>query len=91
MSAAAWICLLLPLGSTVLITLLGGAISRRTAGWISTLACGGAFVAAVVAFCDMLGRSPDERSETLDRVDLARRRELLASASRSSPTRSRSS
>jgi hypothetical protein len=37
MSAAAWTCLLLPLGATVLITVLGTSISRRTAGWISTL------------------------------------------------------
>jgi NADH-quinone oxidoreductase subunit L len=64
MTAAAWICLLLPLGSTVAITLLGGSISRRTAGWISTLSSGGAFVAAVVVFCEMLSRSPDDRSET---------------------------
>ena len=54
---AAWVCLLLPLGGAVLITLLGTGISRRTAGWISTLSCGGAFAAAVVAFAQMLSRS----------------------------------
>ena len=48
MTQAAWTCLLLPLGATVLITLLGGSISRRTAGWISTLSSGAAFAAAVV-------------------------------------------
>jgi len=63
MTAAAWICLLLPLGSAALITLLGTAVSRRTAGWIATLSCGGAFAAAVVSFVSMLGRSPEDRSE----------------------------
>jgi NADH-quinone oxidoreductase subunit L len=63
MTAAAWTCLLLPLGATVLITLLGTSISRRAAGWISTLSSAGAFAAAVVVFCEMLGRSPDDRSE----------------------------
>jgi NADH-quinone oxidoreductase subunit L len=69
MNAAAWTCLLLPLGSAVLITLLGTGISRRTAGWISTLSCGGAFVAALVAFSSMLGRSTDERSEVSTAYD----------------------
>src|SRR5262245_57656485 len=64
MSAAAWTCLLLPLGATVLITLLGTGISRRTAGWISTLSSFAAFAAAVVVFCEMLSRSPEDRSET---------------------------
>jgi NADH-quinone oxidoreductase subunit L len=69
MTPAAWTCLLLPLGAAVLITLLGGSISRRTAGWISTLSSFGAFAAAVVVFCDMLGRSPDDRSETSTAYD----------------------
>ena len=64
MTQAAWICLFLPLAAAVAITLLGTSISRRTAGWISTLACGGAFVAAVVSFCEMLSRSPENRAET---------------------------
>jgi NADH-quinone oxidoreductase subunit L len=63
MSAAAWTCLLLPLASAVLITVLGTSISRRTAGWISTLSCAGAFAAAVVAFVEMTSRSPENRSE----------------------------
>jgi NADH-quinone oxidoreductase subunit L len=62
-NAAAWTCLLLPLGATALITLLGTSISRRAAGWIATLSCGGAFAAAVVAFCFMLDRPPDDRAE----------------------------
>src|SRR5580765_6751674 len=69
MTAAAWTCLLLPLGAAVLITLLGGSISRRTAGWISTLTSFGAFAATVVVFFEMLSRSPDDRSETSTAYD----------------------
>jgi NADH-quinone oxidoreductase subunit L len=63
MTAAAWVCLFLPLGGAGLITLCGTAISRRTAAWISTLSCVAAFAAALVSFCYMLGRSPEDRSE----------------------------
>src|SRR4051812_11491728 len=69
MTQAAWICLFLPLAGAVAITLLGTSISRRTAGWISTLACSGAFVAAVVSFCEMASRSPESRSETSTAYD----------------------
>ena len=69
MTQAAWICLFLPLAAAVAITLLGTSISRRTAGWISTLACGGAFVAAVVSFCEMASRSPENRAETSTAYD----------------------
>jgi NADH-quinone oxidoreductase subunit L len=61
LNPAAWTCLLLPLASTVLITLGGERISRRTAAYISTLTTMGAFVAAVVAFVALLGKSPDDR------------------------------
>ena len=63
MTAAAWVCLFLPLGSAGVITLGGNAISRRTAGWIATLSCAGAFAAAVVSFAAMLSREPENRSE----------------------------
>ena len=62
MKAAAWICLLLPLASAVVITLAGTRISRRLAGYISTVTTMGAFAAAVVAFVDMLGESADSRA-----------------------------
>ncbi|HEY6963167.1 MAG TPA: NADH-quinone oxidoreductase subunit L [Gaiellaceae bacterium] len=61
MKAAAWICLLLPLASAVGITLAGRSIPRRVAGWISTATTAGAFVAALVAFLDMLGKHPHAR------------------------------
>jgi NADH-quinone oxidoreductase subunit L len=63
MTTAAWVCLFLPLGATVLLTALGTSIRRRTAGWIATLACAGSFAAAVVAFVSMLGREPENRAE----------------------------
>ena len=59
MNAAAWTCLLLPLASTVLITLGGNRISRRVAAYTSTLTTMGAFAAAVVAFVQLLGKSPE--------------------------------
>jgi NADH-quinone oxidoreductase subunit L len=64
MTAAAWVCLFLPLGAAAAITLLGNGIQRRTAGWIATLASVGAFASAVVTFCSMLGREPEHRTET---------------------------
>ncbi len=63
MTAAAWICLFLPLASAAAITLLGTSITRRAAGWIATVSCTGAFAAAIVAFCSMLGREPERRTE----------------------------
>jgi NADH-quinone oxidoreductase subunit L len=61
MIAGAWICLVAPLAGAVLITLLGGAISRRTAGWISTLSVFVGFGGAVTAFVGLLDRDPEER------------------------------
>jgi NADH-quinone oxidoreductase subunit L len=61
LNAAAWTCLLLPLASTVLITLGGTRISRRLAGYISTLTTMGAFAAAVVAFVQLLDKDPENR------------------------------
>jgi NADH-quinone oxidoreductase subunit L len=62
--AAAWVCLLLPLGAAIAITLGSTAISRRVAGYVSTATTMGAFAAAVVAFFSMLGENPDERTHT---------------------------
>jgi NADH-quinone oxidoreductase subunit L len=62
-AAASWVCLLLPLASAVAITLAGTFIPRRVAGYVSTLTTMGAFVAAIVAFADMAGKSPSHRAE----------------------------
>jgi len=63
MRAAAWICLLLPLASTVAITLGGTKTSRRAAAYISTLTTFGSFIAALVAFLTLLGHSPEKRND----------------------------
>ena len=63
MITASWICLFLPLAGAVAITLLGTAIPRRAAGIIATASVGGAFVAALVAFVDMLSRDEAERAQ----------------------------
>jgi NADH-quinone oxidoreductase subunit L len=59
----AWVCLLAPLAGAIAITLAGGQISRRTAGWISTLTTFVAFGGAVVAFAGLWAASPDDREQ----------------------------
>src|ERR671936_681565 len=61
MTAAAWVCLLSPLASAILITLLGTRISRRGAGYVATLATFVAFGATLVAFASLLSRDAEER------------------------------
>jgi NADH-quinone oxidoreductase subunit L len=58
----AWICLLSPLAATGLITLGGNRLSRRTAGYLSTLACFVAFGGALASFIGLLGRDASDRS-----------------------------
>ena len=53
MSAAAWVCLLLPLASAVAITLGGNRISRRLAGYTATVTTMASFGAALYAFFTM--------------------------------------
>jgi NADH-quinone oxidoreductase subunit L len=50
MTGGAWLCLLAPLGGTILITLLGTRIPRVLAAWISTTSCFVAFAGAIWAF-----------------------------------------
>jgi NADH-quinone oxidoreductase subunit L len=50
MTAGSWLCLLAPLGATILITLLGTRISRVAAAWIATTSCFVAFGGAIWAF-----------------------------------------
>jgi NADH-quinone oxidoreductase subunit L len=64
MNAAAWVCLALPLASTLAITAAGTSISRRTAAYISTATTFGSFVAAIVAFSIMLGKSAGDRAQS---------------------------
>jgi NADH-quinone oxidoreductase subunit L len=60
--AAAWICLLAPLGAALAITLAGNRITRRVAGYLATASVAVSFVAAVVTFALLLGDSPENRS-----------------------------
>jgi NADH-quinone oxidoreductase subunit L len=50
MTGGSWLCLLAPLGGTILITLLGTRIPRVAAAWIATTSCFAAFGGAVWAF-----------------------------------------
>jgi NADH-quinone oxidoreductase subunit L len=61
MTLASWFCLAAPLAGALAITLLGTSISRRAAGYISTGSVLAAFVAALVAFAQLLGESAEER------------------------------
>ena len=62
MIAAAWVCLLAPLGAAVAITLGGTRWSRRAAGYLATLSVATSFVASAVAFFSILGDPPEERT-----------------------------
>jgi NADH-quinone oxidoreductase subunit L len=61
LEAAAWVCLLSPLAGALLITLAGTRISRRAAGYLSTLSVVVSFVASAVAFFALLDRDPEDR------------------------------
>ena len=62
MIAAAWVCLLAPLGAAVAITLGGTRWSRRAAGYLATAAVATSFVASVVAFFAIIGEPSEERT-----------------------------
>jgi NADH-quinone oxidoreductase subunit L len=63
MIAGAWTCLLAPLAGALTITLCGTRISRRLAGWVSTITTFVAFGGALVAFVGLWARDPSEREE----------------------------
>jgi NADH-quinone oxidoreductase subunit L len=63
MIAGAWTCLLAPLAGCLAITLAGQRISRRTAGWISTLTTFAAFGGALVAFIGLWASDPSDREQ----------------------------
>jgi NADH-quinone oxidoreductase subunit L len=63
MIAGAWVCLLAPLCGALAITLAGGRISRRTAGWVSTLSTFVAFGGALVAFVGLWASDPSDREQ----------------------------
>jgi len=57
----AWLCLLAPLGGALANTLAGQLISRRVAGYISTLTTFLAFGGALIAFFGLWSRDAEER------------------------------
>ena len=57
-----WICLLSPLAAAGLITVAGGRLTRRGAGYLATLSCFVSFGAAVAVFVSLLGRDAEQRS-----------------------------
>jgi NADH-quinone oxidoreductase subunit L len=61
--AGAWVCLASPLAGAVTITVAGGRISRRSAGWISTLTTFLAFAGALVAFIGLWTSDPSDREQ----------------------------
>ena len=63
MVSGAWVCLLAPLAGALGITLAGQRISRRTAGWISTLTTFVAFAGALVAFVGLWAAAPEDREQ----------------------------
>jgi NADH-quinone oxidoreductase subunit L len=63
MIAAAWVCLFSPLAAAVLITLGGTRLPRRITGYLATASVAVAFVAAVVDFFAILGRSDSDQQQ----------------------------
>ena len=63
MITGAWICLFAPLIGAVFITFMGEDITRRQAGWVSTLTTFVAFGGALVAFFGLWAESPDNREQ----------------------------
>jgi NADH-quinone oxidoreductase subunit L len=65
MTGGSWLCLLAPLGATILITLCGTRIPRVVAGWIATTSCFVAFGGAIWAF---LGVHSAHRQECIGTI-----------------------
>jgi NADH-quinone oxidoreductase subunit L len=62
--AGGWICLFAPLAGAIAIMLAGQRISRRTAGWISTLTTFAAFGGALIAFFGLWTSEAADREQT---------------------------
>ena len=61
MIAGAWICLLAPLVSAILITFAGTRLSRLVTGYIATASCFVAFGGSLATFIALLGRNASDR------------------------------
>lgn len=58
---AAYFILALPLAGFIINLVLGRRLGEPVAGWVGTLAAAGSFVATVIVWVDMLGRSSTDR------------------------------
>jgi NADH-quinone oxidoreductase subunit L len=65
MTLGAWVCLLAPLAGALAITLAGRRITRRLAGWISTLTTFVAFGGALVSFFSLWAADPEDRERVI--------------------------
>src|SRR3954471_7616938 len=61
---AAYFILALPLAGFVLLCLFGKKLGDPAAGWLATTAIGGAFVATLITFAQLLDKPEDARSVT---------------------------
>ncbi|MDQ1416409.1 MAG: NADH-quinone oxidoreductase subunit [Acidimicrobiaceae bacterium] len=59
---ASYIILTMPLAGFLALLIFGRKLGEPAAGWLATVAAAASFVAAVVTFFSLLGRSADERS-----------------------------
>jgi NADH-quinone oxidoreductase subunit L len=64
MITGAWICLFAPLLGAIFITFMGEDMTRRQAGWVSTLTTFVAFGGALAAFIGLWAESPENREQT---------------------------
>jgi NADH-quinone oxidoreductase subunit L len=62
---AVWLIPALPLAGFLVILLLGRRLGDPKSGYLATLMCGAAFVAAAVEFFVLLGKSAEERSHVV--------------------------
>ena len=69
-----WICLFAPLAGAIADHARRTRISRRPAGWISTLSVFVGFAGALASFVAVARREPRRARARLDRLDLARGR-----------------
>jgi NADH-quinone oxidoreductase subunit L len=64
-----WLIPALPLAGFLLLLVLGRRFGEPAAGWVATLACGGAFAATLVVFAAMLAEDEHHRTHVYDLFD----------------------
>ena len=64
-----WLIPALPLAGFLLLLVIGRRLGEPAAGWVATLACGGAFAATLVVFAAMLAEDEHGRTHVYDLFD----------------------